>query len=503
MRSIIISIILTILLAPSINADTKELHDLGAKGYALVLDMQFNDAHKIFDEIIKKEPDNALGYFLKALGYEYEIHVSGPEEALEKEFKKTSFKAADLAKEMLKKNKDNNDARFYLGFIYGDLGLYYGATGRYLKALWYGRKATPIIEELLEKDPEYYDAYLGVGLFEYALDYFTKRVKILSILFGDDAGDREKGIEHMKLALEKGSYTRDKGKFLLADWIYFTFEDNDEEALKLFEELAEKYPNNIYIKMRAAKCLMNVNRYDNALETLNKLLEAKNLNKYQGIQYEVYRYLGQAYSDINEYEKSIQTLESGLKLLESQKRTESWEYQWALYYIGNSYEILGQGDKSREYYLKVSKKDKTGAYSQASARLKNPMPPTTIALIKGANYINSKDFEKAGEIFNNLIEAEFKKEPINIAFIAAVKFNIGKLEYDKKEYEKSIKTFREVLASNDMNEPWVKLWSHYYIGDCYKYIGETEKAKQEFDAAGKTEDTRLQSMIANARKGME
>ena len=291
MRTIISVILFTVIFSTTVYANSKDIHELGAKGYALVLDTQFEEADKIFDEIIKLEPDNALGYFLKALSYEFELTIGNSGKELEKKYITMSLEAADIAKKMLKKNKGNTDARFYLACVYGDLGLYYGATGRFLRAWWYGRKAEPNMKKVIEKDPEYYDAYLGVGLYEYLLYVLPKRVKILSFLIGDNDGDREKGIEHITLASQKGSYTRDRAKFFLADWVYFSFEDNDEEALALFKELAAKYPNNLFFKMRIAKCCLNLSMYDHAIQTINNTLQAESLNRFPGIQTLLYRYL--------------------------------------------------------------------------------------------------------------------------------------------------------------------------------------------------------------------
>lgn len=503
MRVIIFLILLIILSVPIVNAESQDLHGLGAKGYSLVLDTQFEEANKIFDEIIKKEPDNALGYFLKALSYEYEITVNDGDKKFEEKYIKMSLNAVDIAKDMLDKNKDDADAQFYLGYIYGNLGLYYGATGRYLKAWWYGRKAMPSIEVLIEKDPEYYDAYLGVGLFEYLLDVLPKRDKVLSLLIGDHAGDREKGIDHMVLASQKGSYTRDRAKFFLADWVYFNFEDNDEAALELFEELAVKYPNNLFFKMRIAKCYLNLYKYDLAIQTINDTLKNESLNKFPNIQTLLCRYLGLTYSEMNEYEKAVQVFQNALTLLKSQKRSESWEYQGALYYIGDCYEMMGETDKAHEYYSKVSKEDKSGAYSSAQARINNPLTPARKNLIRGRYYSRYQKYSFAEPIFNDLIASEQKNNPVNNTFLAEVYFNLGTLKYHQKEYKSSIQTFEKVLTLDDVKSDWIKPWSHCFLGHCYKDKGEIQKAKQEYNIAYKYEGAGVRNAVDKARREME
>lgn len=207
---------------------------------------------------------------------------------------------------------------------------------------------------------------------------------------------------------------------------------------------------------------------------------------------------------MNEYEKAVQAFKSAFTLLETQKRTESYEYTGALYYIGNCYEMMGEIDKAREYYLKVPKDDQTGAYAGAKARLNYPLSPAMINLTRGANYVKCKEYDKAGVIFNDLMQAEMKKAPSNNSFIADLNFNIGRLEYEKKEYDKSIQTFLQVLSSNDIKQDWIKPWSHYYLGNCYMNTGEIEKAKKEYDMAYEYDgNATLRIWIDKARSNMK
>ena len=60
------------------------------------------------------------------------------------------------------------------------------------------------LEDVVEKDPTYYDAYLGLGIYHYLADILPKFVKILSFVLGVE-GDRDKGIVELNIAAEKGN----------------------------------------------------------------------------------------------------------------------------------------------------------------------------------------------------------------------------------------------------------------------------------------------------------
>ena len=502
MKKIILTFFFTVLFVHSVNAETKDLHEMGAKGMELIFNLQYDEANKLSDEMIKMEPENGIGYFIKFKNYFWICAFGNTNEENVKKFEDSTFKTIDIAKEMLDKDKNDADALFYLGNAYLYLGRWYGEKGGWIKAFWYGRKGTKYLFKAIDKDPDYYDAYLGIGIYHYYVSVLPKYIKALSFLLGG-GGDKEKGIEELTLASSKSHLVRDEAKFILAQAVYFDIENNFEAVFPLFEDLRIKYPDNHYIKLSLARCYRNLNKYDQAIQTINNSLQAESLSKYPNAQTLFYRYLGNTYSDMNEHDKAIQAFNKALVLLESQNKTKSWEYEGALYYIGDCYELMGKIDKAREYYLKISKEDKSGAYSGAMARLNNPLTPAQIELTKGSNYSRCEEYTRAGEIFNNLKEKELGNNPINKAFIVDLDFNIGILEYRKKDYQKSIQTLQNVLTSNDVNKEWVKPWTHYFLGNCYRDSGEKEKAKQEYDIAYKTDYNRLRSLVDNARKEME
>jgi tetratricopeptide (TPR) repeat protein len=339
-------------------------------------------------------------------------------------------------------------------------------------------------------------------MYKYYVDVLPKFIKSISFLLGM-GGDREEGIKEVKLASQKGQLTRGEAKFILAQAVYYEVENDFESALPLFEELTNEYPDNPYLKLSLIRTYRDLKKYDPAVQAIDNALQLKSLDKYPNAQTLLYRYLGNTYSDINEHVKAIEAFQKALTLLESEKRTKSWEYEGALYFIGDCYEMMGEIEKAHEYYSKVSKEDKSGAYAGALARLNNPLTQAQIKLTKGSNYSNYGEYDRAGEIFNKLLEEELGKEPVNKSFIADLEINIGILEYRMKEYQKSIQTLQKVLASDDVNKEWVKFVAHYFLGNSYRDSGEKEKAKQEYDIAYESESNRVKSLVDNARKEME
>ena len=230
MRALILTVIFTILSVPSISAQSKNLPELGLKGIELTHDMQYEKAHKIFDEMIRLEPKNPRGYFFKSACY-YSMYTDEKNHA--DKFRHATNKAIDIAREMLRKNGDDPDAMFYLGCAYGKLGMYYMDNGSYIKAYWYGNKGIKYLKKVIEKDPDYYDAYLGLGIFDYSVSVLPKIIKSLSFLLRIN-GDRIKGLDEIRLTSTKGTYAKGDAKIALLN-IYIDYENDFDAALTLLK----------------------------------------------------------------------------------------------------------------------------------------------------------------------------------------------------------------------------------------------------------------------------
>lgn len=195
----------------------EKIHQLAIEGIDLIYDMQFEKALGKFDEIVKLEPDNPKGYFLRSAVYYWmfmvDISTASRNENNEQKFIELSFAAIEIAEEKLGENKQDIDAMFYLGGAYGNLGRYYGQSNEsMLKAYWYGRKGRNYLEDVVKKNPDYYDAYLGLGIYHYYMDMLPRFFKALSFLLGIE-GNRKKGLDELNIAVENGIYTKDEAMF--------------------------------------------------------------------------------------------------------------------------------------------------------------------------------------------------------------------------------------------------------------------------------------------------
>ncbi|HID38369.1 MAG TPA: hypothetical protein EYP36_02500 [Calditrichaeota bacterium] len=154
------------------------------RGVNLTLNMRFEKAIALFDSIIQEYPQDPAGYFLKSAVYFWMYTQDVRMADVGTLFETISKTGIEVAENRLDENENDLDAKFYLGAIYGNLGRYYIMNSSWIKAYWYGSEGKDLLKEIIESNPEYYNAYLGLGIYHYYADILPGVIKVLSYILG-------------------------------------------------------------------------------------------------------------------------------------------------------------------------------------------------------------------------------------------------------------------------------------------------------------------------------
>ncbi len=112
---------------------------------------------------------------------------------------------------------------------------------RYAAAFKEMKMARGLAEQLLGAHPEYYDAWIAVGVENYMLSVKPAPLRWLLKLGGGQT-DRLLGMEKLRLTAEKGHYLAPFARLLLA---VAALRDRDKpRARDLLAGLAREFPNN-------------------------------------------------------------------------------------------------------------------------------------------------------------------------------------------------------------------------------------------------------------------
>ena len=170
------------------------------------------------------------------------------------------------ANAILKRNRRDKDARYFLGTAYGLRSSFAITIDHSLReAFSNGNKAYSYSRRLIEEDPDYYDAYLTVGIYEYIVGSIPWYLKWMAFVIGAH-GNKQEGMAHLKLASEKGQYVKNEARLVLM--VLDVREHRYTEALQFARNLNERFPRSYLFPLNVAQILRMAGSKDQAVAVL-------------------------------------------------------------------------------------------------------------------------------------------------------------------------------------------------------------------------------------------
>src|SRR5215475_10867848 len=106
-------------------------------------------------------------------------------------------------------------AEYFLGAYYGVMAGYEASTARkFFSAIRNGSRGVDAHEKTVKLDPNYYDAYLSLGMYDYIVGSLPFVYKALAAL-GGARGNKQRGIARLKGVIEKETTTADDARVML------------------------------------------------------------------------------------------------------------------------------------------------------------------------------------------------------------------------------------------------------------------------------------------------
>jgi tetratricopeptide (TPR) repeat protein len=281
----------------------EELDSIIQAGIDLVYLDRFDEGIALFKRIVEKYPEEPIGYFFIAASYQTLIDEYRNEN-FKPDFEGYIDTAIVKAEKKIDEGANSADDHFYMGASYGYRGIYKSFRGNWLGAFGDARKAKSHLDKAQKINPELYDCYIGLGAYHY---WGSIKARIFWWLpfIGDD---RKKGIQQYKLAIEKGRYAKEEAKYgLLRVYI----EEKDYlKALKLGDELKSVNRDDPFVGWMAGQAYIGLERWDEALENYQKLLEYIKSSPYYDLMGEVEcaYWLAYVYYRKTRYQKSLEHL---------------------------------------------------------------------------------------------------------------------------------------------------------------------------------------------------
>jgi hypothetical protein len=316
MRSIVISLLLLVTLSlnsatatpecerahasTQANADKSkatpidaELERLKEEGNVALYNLEYDKARNIYQQMTAQAPDQPAGYvqlannlWLETLNRNRRLSSSLYNSASfyaqtaandkvdaerDQQFNRFIKKALDLAEAQLKKDPHDAQSLYYKGSALG-LRSAYSVTvkRRFVGAIGDAKRSVQAQNRVIKLDPNYTDAYLSIGFYEYIVGSLPLGWRILASFVGIK-GNKKKGTELLELVAEHGKYAGDDARVLLMG--IATREGKFERALELAGYLANKYPRNYVLGIERAGMLYRLSRADEGARAFEGLLK--------------------------------------------------------------------------------------------------------------------------------------------------------------------------------------------------------------------------------------
>jgi tetratricopeptide (TPR) repeat protein len=349
----------------------EEFEGLRQTGNEALYNLEYQTAREQFKRMTQIIPEHPAGYvylannfWLETLNasrrlssslytggsfYEQDAEQDKVDPKREREFTELVKKAIQVADARLAKNPKDVEALYYRGAALG-LRAGYSVTVKrsFRRAIGDANESVKLQRKVVALDPQYHDAYLSIGLYDYIIGSLPWVWRTLARLAGL-SGSKPRGIERLEMVTQKGKYTPDDARVLLIG--IYTRERKPERALEMITFLANKYPKNYLLGIERAAMLFRMNRSKEGDQAFAELLKQNRI--------------AEVATDIVNYQwgEALRSQGDHLRALERYNDVVKWQssdpslVSLSLLHSAQALEAAGSADKAMAQYQKVLERE--------------------------------------------------------------------------------------------------------------------------------------------------
>ena len=327
---------------------------------------------------VEADKEDSLGYAFLALSNLFFYEMSFDEKKRERDQESMQrFISEALAKGEKRIAKDPKDGDAYFAM----------AVARLVKVRWditrksyftaaRGAQSTQgYLEKAKELEPENFDISLAMGLLNYHIGHLPGLTRFLSSLF-ISSGDRQKGLEQLETAAQKGYLFKylAKAELLTA---YANLEKQPERALPLARELNGRFPRNYNILFALGNVLSDLGRSEEAFSVAREIENGikSGLPPFRPELWPRHsQLLGKIYLDKGEYAKASEYFKQALR---DHAPYNARVRAWALVRLGMVHDARQERNLAEEYYRQALEVEGGEGTAQLAAKqyLNSPYSP--------------------------------------------------------------------------------------------------------------------------------
>jgi tetratricopeptide (TPR) repeat protein len=483
--------------------DWGNVHAMTVRGIDRLYNLNFDEASAVFDSLRRAAPADPRGHFFGAIVHFWRYSLTRNEGEFN-EFLRRSDDVITVCEDLLDANNKDAVTLFYLGGIHGYRGMAHQLNNSLLKAVGEGRKGYGYLREAVALRPDFYDAQMGFGLFNYFAGKVPRGFSWLVSLLGFD-GDIEGGLKMLRTAADNGLYTRAEATLYLAQFLFN--EGKRDEAFSRMKTLAERYPDNTLFLVTLAGWHSRAGNNDEALAAARMAVTINERKKFRYGEEFAFSTLGALYFVRNDFVESRKNFELFLDRVQNKGFISN-----AIYYrLGISQEVTGSRERAVETFRKLSRntdKDRPNEgfhYRLAQERIRRPLSESEVLTIRGENEGSRKNFDAALALLNDAVARSYGDPDAQSRALYAIQG----LYFDREQFAESIDAGLQLVTLAPAREKWLLPHGYFRLGRAQARLGRISEAKaalekiqdfSNYDFQSSLED-RAEEELSHLRKG--
>jgi len=286
----------------------KKVDSLLTSGIAYIINQQYDDALSSFTKLDNNYPEMPLGKIYMAAckiakGYDFATEYDS-------DYIETKLEEAKIiAENLIDEDEYNIWNNYYLALAEGYQSYFDAINDNWLSAISTGMSSISAFGTCLNADSTFYEAYIGIGTYEY---WMSRNTEFLNGLpFYED--ETQIGIDKLREAVSKSSYNSYLAINSLV-WIYID-QERYNEAINIALDAVRDFPDSRYFKWGLARAYEDVNPEISIriyYELLNSFLADTSYNRINEITLK--HLIAQQYSTIGKTDRSLELCEDILSI---------------------------------------------------------------------------------------------------------------------------------------------------------------------------------------------
>lgn len=475
--------------ASSPPVDWAAVHATTLRGIDRFYRLDTDAAIQTFDSVSRMAPGDPRGPFFRSVVH-FSLYLLDRTQREHDAFIAASERTIAVCEQLLERNDRDASAKFYLGGIYGYRGMLLQTEGSPFKAATEGRQAYVLLEEAVEEQPDLYDAHMGFGLFRYLVTKAPRSLHWVLKLVGITP-DLEGGLQSLRLAAERGIYTRNEARLYLAQFLFN--EHRRDDAFRYLDALCNEYPENALFLILRASLAQRDGRPE---EALRDALEALRRNEQHPLRYVeeiACNTLGWIYFARSDFASARKYYMMYADSLRAPERVSNW--MW--YRYGVSCELSGDRRTAVAAYARARntrddlRPNDAYYYRRAQELITRPLTEAEALMVRASNASGTKDHRTALQLYDDATRlAGTDPDLAGRALLGALQS-----QYELNLFDDVVRTAPRLCALSPRQELWVLPHGYFKLGQALARLNRKEEARDALKMVDEYDDYEFQEQL--------